>query len=106
MKAWWISWYHHPDDGPFELHTPWWISGFTMEEPARDTIVAAVQAEDEANAWDVVNEAYDARPARLERRFCDELEDREQQPSAREPWSTPENGRFPRADWMEWKWVE
>jgi len=92
--GWWISWYHHPDDGPFELHTPWWVSGFTIEEPQRETIVAAVMAEDEEDAWKVVRASYDTSPTRLEQRFCDALGDRE-------PWSA-EGGRFPRADWMQW----
>lgn len=102
MRAWWLSWYAHPDDGGFTLHTPWWTSGYTMDEPPRDIIVAAVQAEDEEAAWEVVHAAYDIPPTHLERRFCDELEDRETQPSARQPWSTSENGRFVKASWMQW----
>jgi hypothetical protein len=101
MNAYWISWYHHPDDGEFELHTPWWISGTTMEETMRPTIVAAVQAPSEEAAWEVIHQSYDTPPTRIETRFCNQLEDREQQPSARQPW-TPEDGRFPRADWMQW----
>lgn len=91
MEAYWISWYHHPDDGSFELHTPWWISGFTMEEPQRDTIVAAVQAEDVENAWEVIHRSYDTPPTRIETRFCERLGD---QPVF--------SDRFPRADWMQW----
>jgi len=91
VTAWWISWYAHPEDGPFELHTPWWVSGFTMEDPSRDTIVAAVQAESEEDAWDVVLMSYDEVPTQLEKRFCDPLGDKE-----------PFSDRFPRADWMQW----
>jgi hypothetical protein len=103
MRAWWISWYHDPRSGPFELHSPWWISGSTLEEVSRDTIVAAVQATDEKGAWEVIYASYDNRPDSIEQRFCNELTDREEQPNARQPWSTPENGRFPRADWMKWE---
>jgi len=91
MESYWISWYHHPDDGPFELHTPWWVSGFTMEEIQRDTIVAAVQAESVEAAWEVIHQSYDTRPTRIETRFCEPLGDRE-----------PFSERFPRGDWMKW----
>jgi hypothetical protein len=94
VNAYWLSWYHHPDDGEFELHTPWWVSGFTMSEPQRDTIVAAVQAANEETAWAKVRAAYDTPPTRLEERFCDELEGT----YAQEPWTE----RFPHADWMQW----
>ncbi len=97
LHAYWLSWYHHPDDGEFELHSPWWISGFTISQPQRDTIVAAVQAESEEAAWEAVHAAYDTPPTRLERRFIDELGDRV-------PW-TDTGGRFPRADWMTWPGV-
>ncbi len=100
-RAWWISWYHDPRDGEFELHSPWWISGFTMDKPSRDIIVAAVQAPDEDAAWDVVKYAYDRTPTRLEERFIEELEDRERAPSARQPW-TDETGRFQHSEWMVW----
>ena len=102
MNAYWISWYHHLADGPFELHTPWWISGSRIN-PYADTIVAAVQATDENAAWEVVRASYDKPPDSIEQRFCNELTDREEQPNSRQPWSTPENGRFPRADWMKWE---
>jgi hypothetical protein len=100
-RAWWISWYHDRGFGPFELHSPWWISGFTMDD--RETIVGAVQAETEKDAWEKVYASYDARPASIEERFIEELDDREQQPSARAPWGTVENGRFQHADWMVWE---
>jgi hypothetical protein len=103
VNAYWISWYHDPRDGAFELHTPWWVSGFTMDNPQRETIVAAVQATSEDEAWDVVREAYDASPSRLQERFCEELDDGPNQPNKTAPWSTPENGRFPQADWMRWE---
>jgi hypothetical protein len=95
VRAWWISWYADPADGPFELHTPWWISGSTMEHVQRSTIVAAVQAESEDDAWEVVREAYDADPKNLEERFCTELTDEKM------PWERP-GSRFQLADWMKW----
>ena len=97
MHSWWISWYHHPLDSAFELHTPWWISGYTIEmDHQRSVIVAAVQAEDEEDAWRVVYAAYDHTPTHLEQRFCDEL-----LPEDSLPWEHP-GTRFELADWMRW----
>jgi hypothetical protein len=90
VTPFWLSWYAHPDDGPFELHSPWWVSGFTMEEVERSTIVAAVRAVDEEDAWEIVRASYDTPPTRLEVRFCEVLR------------KTPFGSRFPRADWMVW----
>jgi hypothetical protein len=103
MNAYWISWYHEPAFGAFELHTPWWISGETFDDPPHETIVAAVQAQTVAGAWEVIYEAYDVRPEEIKTRFCEELDDGPTQPNRTTPWSTPENGRFPRADWMRWE---
>jgi hypothetical protein len=89
--AWWLSWYHDPEDGPFEYHGPWWVSGYDME--GRTIVVAAVPAPNEDAAWDIVQLSYDTPPEDIDRRFCDPLED--------EPWGTPES-RFPRQDWMRW----
>lgn len=94
MTGYWLSWYHSALHGEFELHTPWWISGSRIQ-PWSDTIVAAVQAESEEAAWEVVRNSYDNPPETLEKRFIDVL------PDGKEPWTGPE-GRFPRADWMVW----
>ena len=90
--AWWLSWYHHPEDGPFEYHGPWWVSGYAFE-PDRTIVVAAVPAPTEDAAWDVIQTAYDSVPEDIDRRFIE--------PLTGEPWTGPE-GRFPRADWMRW----
>jgi len=97
MTGWWISWYHHPDDGSFELHSPWWITGYTIQEGYhRHTIVAAVMAECEDDAWDKIRDAYDADPVNLEERFCDELKEGKSL-----PWEHA-GTRFELADWMQW----
>jgi hypothetical protein len=100
VNAYWLSWYHERRYGPFELHTPWWVSGLRFT-PMADTVVAAVQAESEEAAWKIVHEAYDVPPTHLEKRFCKEMEDRQQLPNRHVPW-TDEDGRFPHADWMQW----
>lgn len=89
--AWWISWYSGRDGGEFELHSPWWISGYDMND--RTIYVAAVRAEDESEAWQIVRNAYDEPRSEddLEERFCDDL-------SGEEPFTD----RWPRAEWMEW----
>jgi len=108
LRGYWLSWYHDPEDGPFELHTPWWISGYTVDvelHHQKEVVVAAVQAESVDDAWNVVRAAYDTSPTHLEKRFCDPLEDRPGRPNIREPW-TGASGRFRRADWMQWPGVE
>lgn len=100
MKRFWISWYHTPVMGQFELHSPWWVSGArhvadrlafdeVREEP---TICAAVQADHEEAAKAIVQASYDVPPHEIEWRFCEERPD---------DWS-PFSGRFPKADWMKW----
>lgn len=98
MKAWWISWYQPTIDGEgnsteWELHSPWWISGETMEEPPRLTVCAAVLAEtaDAAKAQAVA--AQDSPGLELEWRFVDETDTDE--------WS-PFSDRFPWNEWMAW----
>lgn len=91
MKNWWISW-ECPNDlmGKFELHSPWWVSGYNDE---METICAAVQAPDEEGAKRLIIMAHDEpRPRDLVWRFVSE------RPSDWLPFS----GRFPRADWMKW----
>ena len=98
MSSFWISWYHRPDMGAFELHSPWWVSGRRVtHEPLKDvleepTVVAAVQAVDEIAAKNIVRQSYDAPPADIEWRFCEPRPD---------DW-TPFNDRFPKAAWMRW----
>lgn len=93
MRAFWIS-YYVPTDRlkDFELHSPWWISGYTSEERERATIVAAVWDETEAAAAKRFRDAFDERPE-FEERFID--------PVQGDDWS-PFSDRFPKSDWMAW----
>ena len=90
MKRFWISWWH--PGGAFELHTPWWRSGW--DEEGRASICAAVLAHDEEDAMRVVTRAYEdfERASDIEWRFVHE------RPA---DWS-PFSERFQRADWMQW----
>jgi hypothetical protein len=93
MNAYWIS-YYVPEDRmkDFELHSPWWISGETMEDRIRVTVVAAVRAMTEAAAAKRFRDAFDSRPE-FEERFITEVDGR--------GWS-PFSDRFPQAEWMAW----
>lgn len=82
----WISWYSPEPMSAFELHSPWWVSGYTDTE---NIVVAAVRAESEAAAWEVVRDAYDYTPE-LRERFIEPLT------------STPFSVRFQQAKWMRW----
>lgn len=89
MSDYWISWYVDDEWMPkFELHSPWWVSGYDMDD--RTIVVAAVRAESEEAAWAQVLAAFDDPPERFEQRFIDVLE--------RDAFSD----RFPQAEWMEW----
>lgn len=86
---WWVSWYAPRELGGFHLLSPWWWSGFRDEDAV---ICAAIQADEEEWARDVILVSYDSKPADLEWRFVE-------QRSA--DWS-PFSDRFPRAGWMIW----
>lgn len=45
-RPYWVSWYQTKTLGPFELHTPWWVSGWRLDDGG-DSICAAVMAADE-----------------------------------------------------------
>lgn len=90
--AYWISWYSEASADTFELHSPWWTSGYAFD-PDRDILVAAVRASDEAEAWAIIEGAYDNPGGVYERRFCDVL------PESVPPFSD----RFPQAEWMAWE---
>lgn len=93
MKNYWLSWRHIVDKlGPFELASPWWISGYAPAINA-DSVCAAVKAVDVDQAKETIFKAYDVRPETLEFRFCEE----------RPVGWTPYSERFPQADWMEWE---
>ncbi len=87
----WVSWWQTDALGPFELHTPWWISGSTMDGDA-SSICAAVMAADEDAAREAVRASFDERPDRLEFRFV----------TAKPQGWSPYCDRFQPADWMRW----
>ncbi len=88
-KQWWLSWYAPAGEG-WALWFPWWVSGYDPED--RDIIVAAVIADSEDEAKQVIYDAYDKTPDSLEWRFVNELEE------GRSAFSD----RFRRAEWMVW----
>lgn len=84
----WLSWYSDIPLSEFELHSPWWVSGYDADD--RTILVAAVRAKDEREAWLQVKGSYDDPPPSLDERFCEELD------------RSPFCGRFPKSAWMEW----
>jgi len=82
----WLSWYSPEPMSAFELHSPWWVSGYTDNETI---VVAAVRAESEEAAWASVRNAYDY-PPEMRERFIEPLT------------GSPFSGRFPQANWMRW----
>lgn len=87
----WVSWYARAEYGEFELHSPWWISGWRLSDDAR-TICAAVMASDEEAAQEAVYASYDVRPSGIEFRFVE----------PQDSYWIQFSDRFPRADWMRW----
>lgn len=91
MKSYWLSWWTTDEHGGFELHWPWWISGYRDDA---SSICAAVRAESEDAAREIVLASYDKRPGDVEFRFVEKRPD---------DW-TPYNDRFKKGDWMpEWE---
>ena len=88
-KAYWLSWYTTAEHGGWELHSPWWISGYSGDGE-ETIIVAAVRANSPEEAEEVVVNSYDTPPEYLRFRFNDEFD--------RSPFSD----RFPQAEWMAW----
>jgi len=89
-KRFWVSWYTD-EMGTWELHFPWWTSGYS------DTfyiICAAVVAENEDQVREIIYSCYDKRPDNLEFSFINERPD---------DWS-PFNDRFQAKDWMTECW--
>lgn len=98
MKNYWVSWYCPPNVmGKFELHSPWWVSGFRMSDDA-ETVCAAIQAVSEDQARLKIVMSHDADFVKwasegIEWRFVNERPD---------DW-TPYGDRFPSDDWMVWQ---
>jgi hypothetical protein len=92
-RNFWVSWYSPDELGSWELHSPWWVSGWAVTETEDvQTICAAIKAKDEDDARTRVLASYDKPPATVAWRFVEE------RPA---DW-TPFNDRFLKADWMVW----
>ena len=94
-RAWWVSWIS--DGAAFEYPGPWWhtgteLTGHLDNPTARPIFCAAVMAPDADAARQVIIDAHDEPPAKLEWRFADEKG---------ADWA-PFCDRFPRAEWMAW----
>lgn len=89
MQGWRVSWYNGTPLTEFELHAPWWVTGYDAE--GNETLVAAVRAKDEHAAKEQILRAYDHyAPGSLRWRFCEPLD------------GEPFNSRFPKNEWMAW----
>lgn len=93
LRPFWISWYHREGYSDYELHWPWWCSGYG---DGYKTICAAVMAEDEGAAIAIVIDSYlDVSTIPIDADF---INLNQEKPAG---WS-PFNERFQRADWMQW----
>ncbi len=90
-KPYWISWYSPPGE-VFEIHSPWWISGYVCDEHETDIICAAIIAKDEEDAEKIICDSYDTKGLPLSFRFVNERP---------KDWS-PYCDRFQKCDWMKW----
>ena len=89
----WISWWHNEKYGPFELHSPWWVSGERGEDEHTEwSVCAAIKAKNEHDARSIILKCYDSLPDDLEFRFCTEFAQDK----------SPFSERFPKAEWMKW----
>lgn len=87
-RPYWLSWY---GVSTFELHAPWWRSGFDGND--RPIFCAALRAASDAEARAIVSEAHDDPSVKPEFRFVEE----------RDAAWTPYCDRFRKAGWMpEW----
>ena len=100
LPAWWVSWYSPGKYGGFELHWPWWRTGWMYDENDEEVtiFVAAIRAESEDAAYELIAQAYDEPPTFTDedKRFCNSLEGKDKM-----PWEH-EGTRFPFGDWMTW----
>ena len=85
----WLSWYSPTSMAEFELHSPWWVSGYDSD--GRNIVVAAVRAADDEAAFAQVRAAYDNGSGPIEERFIETL-----------TRDTPFTDRFRQAKWMAW----
>lgn len=96
----WLSFWLLREHMGFELHSPWWISGYrdNEKEPVESgwmdkSICCAVRASSEEEAKEMIRRAFDVRPVKeLEWRFCEQQDEK----------ASPFSSRFNKADWMVW----
>jgi hypothetical protein len=87
-RRWWVSWYGY---GSFLYAGPWWVTGRELGGAERYIYCAAVIADDEDEARQVIADAYDEEELLLWRFVEPQADD----------WS-PFGDRFQRAAWMQW----
>lgn len=103
MKNFWVSFWAAREFGAFEIHSPWWFSGYRFkpgtklddiddEDTTESSVCAAVRAESEEAAREFIYQSFDVRPECIEFRFVEE------RPA---DWS-PYSDRFRQAAWMKW----
>lgn len=71
MNAYWLSWWHHSHQGEFEIHSPWWKTGYRdgADGKTECSICCAVMANNLEEAWEYIYSSYDKRPEALDVRF-------------------------------------
>ena len=93
MPVYWLSWYD-TDSRPVHVDPPadgilgYWRTGYTADN--LEIVVAAIEADDEAAAWALVEREWDGPKER--RRFSEVL---------RRPMAS---SRFPVDDWARARW--
>ena len=96
MPVYWLSWYD-TDSRPLRVDPPadgilgYWRTGYTADN--LETVAAAIEAENEAAAWALVEREWDGPKER--RRFSEML---------RGPLSAVASSRFPVDDWARPRW--
>lgn len=96
MNNYWILWYSREEDRPFELQTPWWITGESdCNDVPCEIIGAALKARDEKDAMEQVYKAHDVRPESIDFRLIEKQ---------RDDWNplADTTGRYPPKKWMKW----
>lgn len=90
-RPYWVSF--HSRSGTFELHSPWWISGYGSEDDAEfDIICAALMATDDEDVRRQISACHDEPDFQAWFRFIE----------PRAPDWSPFSDRFRKADWMQW----
>lgn len=89
----WVSfWINDNNCDKFEIHFPWWITGYDMND--RTSICVAIYAHDVEHAKRLVEESFDDGFSLDEWRFADERSS---------PNFIQQSGRFTiNRDWMVW----